>query len=111
MPNDLLAVETFTLGNVHRAVFSIVDKCLRDQHLVGVAALGDGGKVHARVFRTSHPLLNSASGGVATEPKLMDGSGGKLWVAEGKAAGKLALPGAAIEYNRTEDGNTTVNTA
>ena len=111
MPTDLLAVETFTLRNVYRAVFLIVDKCLRDQHLIGVAALGDRGKVHARIFRTNHPLLNGASAGVATELKLMDGSGGKLWVAEGKAAGELALPGAAIEYNRTEDGNTTADTA
>ena len=93
-PEDVWAVEVFTLKRVEVAAGSIVDKCLEDNRLVGLATLGKGGKVQARIMRTDRPMFRGVG-----QP-LRGVRGGRLWVVEGEKARRL-VRGGGVARNGT----------
>ena len=101
-PTYFWAVETFTLARVGVAAEHIVDKCLENNRLVGLATLGDGGKVQARVFRTDRPRLDGVGVG------LLNGRRGQLWMVEGEVARRLLVGQGLPLKNGTGDYNGTV---
>lgn len=106
-PTDVWAVETFTLARVAFAAESIVHKCLDDNRLVGLATLGQTGKVQARIFRTNRPLVGSR-GGDRVGVSLPVGGKGTLWRVGGEAARGMVLGGILVR-NGTEAVNRTVS--
>ena len=94
-------METFTLAKVGKAAGAIVDKCVEDHHMVGMATLGETGKVQASVFRTERPMLRAAMAGAA----LAGGKkmGGGLWVVEGDAARRWQLRNATLVKGTVEE--------
>ncbi|KAL8788841.1 MAG: hypothetical protein Q9195_007104 [Heterodermia aff. obscurata] len=97
-PIHTWAVETFTLAKVGKAAEAIVDKCLEDHHMVGLATLGETGKVQASLFRTNRPML-----GVDAAPAGGKNVGGGLWVVEGDAARGWLLRNATLVNGTVEE--------
>ena len=106
-PSDVWAVETFTLAKVAFAAENIVDKCLEDNRLVGLATLGQTGKVQARIFRANRPLLR-AQGGKMVGEMIAVGGNGELWRVGGEMA-RLMGPGGVLVRNGTGAVNWTVS--